>query len=530
MSLTIQRMPTLSYFNKVMCDCLGLWSSETKDIVFNVPATEKERRKTLSEAFDSIRRDDGLYGSLDELISVTTKTSPKQKEVVKKNLTIQKHTNYLSKEDFSSYDEFVEFKEYIDITITDKYENKPITTIAYEVYSLSLLYYREFIREHAIKPETQLDSYLFFVKNILVNMIVELADSFSMIPVHINKDKWPLRSFVDTAADLCGVSLHKLHQFHEKRRINPNSSDKEIWNSDLKSQEVNTKSKQIIDRLSKKNKIKWDSFYREIKPLITLLPKEIDETYFTIKAYSAFLINNINIHTHEIDSLTKISTSSLQEDYLFGLPDETNFLPMSDKIDLYLNGTQRTTESVIHRSTENFHDFVKRLRALDSSLINESDFPNTLQFLYSENNRDYSVDILQKNISDVPLWINEWASAKRAMSLDNMASALDHFKKSLEASKYVSGSLFIVLYIDICAFCKYQYKELKKRNEEDLFERFYEPLGGDASKYAILLGYCPSFSKDPETLIPRITAPIKNKLLINKIDYMARLYSENGNT
>ena len=88
MPLTIQHMPTLGHFNKIICDCLGLWSSETKDIIFNVPATENERRKALGEAFDSIRKNDGLYGSLDELISVTTKTSPKQKEVIKKSLTI----------------------------------------------------------------------------------------------------------------------------------------------------------------------------------------------------------------------------------------------------------------------------------------------------------------------------------------------------------------------------------------------------------------------------------------------------------
>lgn len=537
MSLTIQHMPTLGYFNKIICDCLGLWSSEKKDIIFNVPATEKERRKALSEAFNAIRRDDGSCGSLDELILITIETSPKQKEITRKNRTIQDHTNYLSKEDFSSYNEFVEFKEYINITLADKYEYKPIASIASEVYSLSILYYREFIREHAIKPGTQIDSYLFFIKNILVNMIVELVDSLSIKSVLINKDKitndknkWPLRSFVDTTTDLCGVSLHKLHQFHEVRLNDSISSDEEIWNSDLKSQLVNTKSKQIIDRLNKRNKIKWDTFYHEIKPLIPLLPEEIDEAYFTIKAYSAFLIHNINIHAHEMGSLTKSSTPILQENYPTGHPDETSFLPITDRIDLLFNDIKPASKSVIQRSVDDYHDLVKRLRLLDSSLINESDFPNTLQIVYSENNIDYSVETLQKNIDEVPLWVNEWALAKKAMSLGNMDSTLDHFKKSLEASKYVAGSLFIVLYIEICAFCKYQYKELKKRNEEHLFDRFYECLGKDASKYAILLGYCPSSSRDPETLMPKVITRKKNGLLITKIDSMASGYSINGNS
>ena len=183
MSSAMKTMPTLGYFNKVICDCLGIWSSEKNDIVFNVPATEEERRKKLREAFHSISKDDGSYGSFDELLSITSKTSPEAKEVIRKNRTIQDHTNYLSKEDFSSHHEFIEFKDYINIVISDKYDNKSLATMATEVYWLSMQYYKEFVREHAIKPGYELDAYLFFVKSILPNVIntsVKVASSTTL--------------------------------------------------------------------------------------------------------------------------------------------------------------------------------------------------------------------------------------------------------------------------------------------------------------------------------------------------------------
>lgn len=51
MSLDTQRMPTLGYFNKIICDSLGLWSSDPKDISFNVPANEEERKKRYKMPF-----------------------------------------------------------------------------------------------------------------------------------------------------------------------------------------------------------------------------------------------------------------------------------------------------------------------------------------------------------------------------------------------------------------------------------------------------------------------------------------------
>jgi len=123
-----------------------------------------------------------------------------------------------------------------------------------------------------------------------------------------------------------------------------------------------------------------------------------------------------------------------------------------------------------------------------------------------------------KAVDEVPLWVREWSLAKIAFSSRDAASALQHYKNSLELAKYSAGPLFVVLYTEICAFCRHQYKEMKNKNEEHLFDRFYETLGGDAAKYAILIGYAPSFSRDPKTLMPKSVAPNKSASLLHKIN------------
>ncbi|MHA6578459.1 hypothetical protein [Pseudomonas yamanorum] len=71
-------MPTLGYFNKVACDCLGLWARDNIDVTFTVHATEKSRRAALHEAFETIKKADGVYGSLNKLVAVTTQIAPQE--------------------------------------------------------------------------------------------------------------------------------------------------------------------------------------------------------------------------------------------------------------------------------------------------------------------------------------------------------------------------------------------------------------------------------------------------------------------
>lgn len=524
MSLDIQRMPTLGYFNKIICDSLGLWSSDPKDISFYVPANEEERKKALQDAFCAIKNDDGSYGTISELISVTTETAPGHQEIVRKNKTIQSHINYFSKEDFASYDELIDFKGYIKIVIEDVYKSPELSNFAYKIYESSLMYYREFIREHAAKPGRHLDSYIFFVKSTLMDLIESLAKEFSMDKnrlIHNGNHRpndWPLRTFVDAVTDLCGVSLHRLHQFHDFRLNHKNYSDKAIWEQDLTSQSINTRSKQVIGRLNKNNKIKWNVFYPIVKPLHQLLPKEVSEEFFEVKAYSSFVLHNINRHLRELSSKGLCSETDVSNWHYPMLDSEGCHLPISDRLDQSINHGEFIDGEKIQASMHSYHEFIKNLRLLSYSLIGTSKTPSTLEFLYNKNSIDYPIKEILDASDEVPLWVCEWNEAKMAVLSRDAAAALYHYKNSLKSAKYSAGPLFIALYTEICAFCKHQYKELKNNNEEHLFERFYESLGDDASKYATLIGYAPGTLRDAKTLIPRSILPQKSAFLIYKID------------
>lgn len=88
----------------------------------------------------------------------------------------------------------------------------------------------------------------------------------------------------------------------------------------------------------------------------------------------------------------------------------------------------------------------------------------------------------------------------------------------------MAGPLFIPFYIQVCAFCKSQYRLLSERKEEELFERFYEGLGKNAANYAKLVGYTPQCVRAPETLMPHTMLPLKSQLIIREIDALARIW------
>ncbi|QFS88958.1 MULTISPECIES: hypothetical protein [unclassified Marinobacter] len=524
MSLDTQRMPTLGYFNKIICDSLGLWSSDPKDISFNVPANEEERKKALQDAFCAIKNDNGSYGTISELISVTTETAPGHQEIVRKNKTIQSHINYFSKEDFASYHELMDFKGYIKIVIEDVYKSPELSSFAYKIYESALMYYREFIREHAAKPGKHLDSYIFFVKSTLIDLIGSLAKEFSIDKNHLfhranpKPNDWPLRTFVDSVTELCGVSLHRLHQFHDFKLNHRTYSDKEIWGEDLTSQSINTRSKQIVGRLNKNNKIKWNGFYPIIEPLLQLLPEGFSEEFFEVKAYSSFVLHNINRHIRELSSKGIFSETDVSNWHYPRLDTDNCHIPVSDRVDQSINHGEFIDGEKIQASIHSYHEFVKNLRLLSYSLIGSFKTPSTLEFLYNRNSIDHPIKDILDVSDEVPLWVYEWNEAKMAVLSRDVASALYHYKISLKSAKYSAGPLFIALYTEICAFCKHQYKQLKNNNEEHLFERFYEPLGDDASKYAILIGYAPGTLRNAKTLMPTSTLPKKDALLIFKID------------
>jgi len=518
MSLAKQHMPSLGFFNKLLCDSLELWSSENKDIQFNIPASEKERREVLKEAFNSIKKYNGSYGGLNELISHTTNIYPKNKEIIRKNKTIQDYTNHLSKDDFLSHNELTEFQNYIHIIICEKHKNSKISNFSSDFYMASINHYRQFIREHSIKQGTEMSAYYYFLKYNLSNILVNMATNSTSIDIRaMNIDsEWPLKSFVDYISKICDVSIYRLNIFHEAKRTTPIMSDKDCWKPDLKI-EQNTRSKQFIQRLTKHNKVKWEQFHNQVKPFICLLPKSMSEDNFIIIAFYAFVLHNINNHINEI--IKYDLSSKLESNNDITAQDRDVFLSetVSDKLDKMLNQMTLHDKDAIDQATVDYENFVDKLRYLNSSYLNGSNFPSSLDFIYKEHY--FNIEQLHKSLTDIPEWISLWRLARDQNLNDNPIEALSYYKNALEKAKYVAGSLFLPFYIDACSFCKKQYNLMKKNNEEDLFDRFYGSFGGDISKYASLLGYSPAYIRDEKTLLPWSELPIKSKLLIQKISF-----------
>ena len=146
--------------------------------------------------------------------------------------------------------------------------------------------------------------------------------------------------------------------------------------------------------------------------------------------------------------------------------------------------------------------------------------PSVLDFVYGKND-DFQIEMFANKIKYKPFWISEWCLARKDMFSGDGAQALEHFKRSLVEAKYRSGPLFLPLYIEICAFCKYQFRHLRSKGKKDIFDRFYDSLGNDATRYAALLGYTSGSSRDANTLIPRLIAPVKESAILHRIDQMA---------
>lgn len=514
--MQLSPMPTLGQFNKVLCDSLSLWSNQDKELTFDVPATEKERREALKIAFAEIQMSNGSYGTLNDLKMATSRISPQQRKEAKKSRTVQAYVNYLAKEDFSSIDEFIELREYIRTVIDDRFADTELANFAKSYHSLSIDYYREFVREVVVNPMQQTESYSYFIKHVLIQVISvllnkQVGDAHQQLS-NLCKDKWPLRGFVDVSSSLCNVSLHKLNQFHEIR-LNSKFSDTAIWDMDFKALPINTKSKQVIDRLSKNNKIKWDTFYSTIKPLACLLPPKIDEKSLSICALGSFIAHNLNIHIRE-------TNYTYLDEVVFSYPalNTASCIPVTDRIDSLINESAEPDGEDFQSSIRHYKSYHHSLKESDVYLNGNLEVPDTINFIYNLDLKHFSVEEWSSNIEVLPEWVDEWIEARHALRDGCSAEALKHFKLALKGAKYLAGPLFFPFYFQVCAFCKSQYKEFKKRNEENLFDRFYEPLGSEVSSYAILIGAAPRSIRDPKTLIPKSSMLIKNTLIINKID------------
>ena len=517
---TTNKLPTLGYLHKVVCDCLGLWNSDNEDITFDAAATEKERRTALRQAFEAIKKNDDMYGSLDDLVVVTTQLAPKDTQKVKKSKTIQAYANHLSKTDFESVHEYRELHQYIEALLTERYSRWGISELAVSFYVSALAHYREFVREHACNAQSQNYSYQCFLSQdlrLLTRTLTQELLPDDTWPDAALDEPWPLKGFADAASRITGISLHKLHQYHEFQLEGP--LNEQAWTRDLTSQQVNTRSKQVIDRLRKHNRMKWETFYPTLQPLTYHLPKAIGEKAFEIHAFAAMIAHNLNGHVADCGPFEPPARGSLTHAQV----EHSHAIPSSDLLDLLFNDYPNGNEALAQQATNRYQALLDGIRTLPGSLTLSTDIPNSLELIYKKEHRRFTEGAWHVALVNGPNWLNEWVRARDAMFAGDGLLALTHFNSALEQAKYAAGPLFIPFYIQVCAFCKSQYRLFSERKEVELFERFYEGLGSNAARYASLVGYTPPYERDPKTLIPYITLRLKSQLIVSEIDELATI-------
>ena len=513
------QLPTLGYLHKVVCDCLGLWHSDNEDITFPIAATEKDRRKALQQAFEAIKEKDGMYGSCTDLLAVTPQFAPKDMETKKKSRTIQAYVNHFAKFDFESVTELSEFQQYIEVLLTERYSKWSVSALAKRFYISALDRYREFVREHACNEQSQTHSILCFLSQDLRalprTLTRELLPNDAWPEVALD-EPWPLKEFADAASRITNISLHKLHQFHEFQQEGPLCE--QAWSRDFTAQPVNTRSKQVIDRLRKLNRMKWETFYPTLQPLTYHLTNTTSETAFAIHAFAAMISHNLNVHLADYGPFETPVRDRLTNDLL----EHSHSIPSSDLMDLQINGYTIADESVAQQAPFRYQALLDWIRNFPGSLNLAADIPGCAELTYTNEHRRFTEATWPETLKNAANWLAEWARARDAMYAGDSMLARVHFESALDQAKYAAGPLLIPFYIQVCAFCKSQYRLLSERNEKELFDRFYEGLGQSAANYAGLMGYTPQHIRDPKTLTPHTTLPNKTQWIIRAIDALAR--------
>jgi hypothetical protein len=516
MLLNDHKMPTLGHFHKVVCECLGLWGSENTDVIFTLSATEESRRAALRSAFEAIQKTEGMYGTLDELVAVTTKIAPPEATLTKKERTVQAWVQELSRSDFSSHDEFLELGQFIEGLIRERYARYDVSQMAVSFYRSSTTYYREFLREC---PSTQADTYQNFIGQTLTSLVRALVAESSegeIWPYAIDSENpWPLANFLDRALVKCEKSRHKLYQFHEMAK-DCIGTDAEIWARNFKSTPTNTKSKQTIARFSKPIKIKFSHIYTTVQPLAYLLKDLVDTRTYSNQILSAFICHNLNLQIFRDGSPTAPIFDSV-----YPRPGIiSSQQPVTDTLDLLFEAGDHADGAAIEASMELYRQYVTALRALFVKEDHDTGLPAALDFWYGSEFDMLNDERWYKYTPTSPEWMNEWRKAMEAMSAEKPELALEFFRKALAGAKYTAGPLFIPLYVQICAFCKRHFQRLPRSgvSTETDIDKLYDLLGSQASSYSGLLGYTPAVYRDAATLLPITKLRSKNSRIIKKID------------
>lgn len=518
MQSTTNKLPTLGHVHKIICDCLGLWNSDNEDVAFHIDATEEDRRAALRQAFEEIRKEDGTYGNLENLLEVTNRLAPEGTRLAKKSRTIQSYVNHFSKVDFESVNELSEFQQYIEALLTDRYAIWGVSELAIQFYRSAIGHYREFVREHACNAESQAESLQWFLVQEL--RLVLKAVTQEILPCDIWPgsslgEQWPLKVFAEAACQVTSTSLYKLHQYHQFQLDGP--LNEEAWTRDFTGKQVNTRSKQVVDRLRKQGRMKWETFYPTLQPLTYYLPIPLSDKAFVNQAFSAMIAHNLNdvavnfASTVPAARFQAISTPTAQ----------MQSIPSSDLMEFQING-YKIRDDLAEQAPSRYQALLESIRNLPGTIKIAVDIPGGIDVVYKNAHRQFNVENLNLTAEDAPSWLAKWRSASSAMHTGDSKLALMQFKEALEQAKYAAGPLFVSFYIQACAFCKSQYRFLAERDEVELFEREFEAFGKSAANYAGLMGYTSRYIRDPKTLLPHSMFPVKAKWFIREIDDFSR--------
>lgn len=507
-------MPSLGEFHKTLCDCLGIWNSDNSEFTFTVPATEQTRRRVLGQAFEAIKRPDGRYGSLGELVAVTSQIAPQAATLIRKDRSVQSLVQGAARSDFASYEECTELTVYVEALIAERYERYEVQQLAICFYRAAMLHYQEFLREC---PATGVNTYAFFIKFTLMqvlDVLVEDSPAGRIWPSCMSKSsQWPLLDFIDGALQQCGVSRYRLFQFHESAKT-PAASAADVWARDLKSIAADTRSKQTLARFSKANKIKFSHVFETIRPLASLLTEKIDSRTFATRVFQAFMRHNLNL---QLTTCTAGAPSWHGNPYPAPASLGAVF-PVSHTLDKISERLESLQPGDIDPVMSIYRAYTQTL--MKWSCLEDGDFkiPRALDFIYGSAYRSLGAERWYERIAQPTHWMDQWRQAVQAAGQGEHEQARDFFYRALQGAKYTAGPLFMPLYVEICAFCKRQYKRLQGSAEDQMFDAKFGDLGKQAADYAELLGYSPAVYRNPETLIPYVRLRVKNGLIVRKID------------
>jgi hypothetical protein len=514
MQSTTNQLLTLGRVHKIICDSLGVWSSENEELNFHIGPTEKDRRAALHQAFEEIKKEDSTYGNLESLLEATTRLAPEDTWQVKKSRTIQSYVNHFSKVDFESVNELSEFQQYIEALLTERYAKSGASELAIQFYRSAIGHYREFVREHACNAESQTESIQWFLVQEL-RMVLKAATQEILPcdtwPDYSLSEQWPLKVFAEAACQVTGISLHKLHQYHQFQMDGPPIED--AWARDFAGQQVNTRSKQVADRLRKHGRMKWETFYPTFQPLTFYLPIPLSDKAFVNHAFSAMIAHNLNDNAPTSDSVVPTARVQVLSMPVAFIPS----IPSSELMEFQINGYE-LRDDIAKQAPSSYRALLDRIRNLPGTLKIAVDIPGGIDIVYNNAHRQFNAENLNLTAEDAPSWINKWRCANSSMQAGDSKLALMHFKDALEQAKYVAGPLFVSFYIQACAFCKFQYRSLAERDEVDLFEPELEAFGKSVTNYAGLMGYTSRYIRDPKTLLPHSMFPTKAKWFIREID------------